>query len=362
MRFDKIRVLCFVCPLAILLPGVALAGPTVSLVWTDTTGSGTPGGSSIDAEPGDTLMLGVFVTADQLLVGFAGMSLAFDPAALQGVAAFECPGPTSIPPGSNPVDGSCFGGGWLYPLGPPATIDNASGRVNWIEAWSTHGGIADTELAAVDFVVSAALPMTTVETLYLPGLGSVSELGRDPLGDFLYFPAANAVAVPEPTGAALWAAGLATLLLLSRCRRSRPVWVAISRSAVARGVASCALVLAVALGAATDSTAAPDTDGDTVPDAFDNCTLIPNAPPFDCDTDQDGYGNACDPDTNNDHFVGGGDAAAFNNGYGSMGVPSVADINCDLVGGGPDIETYSKFFGSPPGPSGLSCAGTIPCQ
>lgn len=44
-----------------------------------------------------------------------------------------------------------------------------------------------------------------------------------------------------------------------------------------------------------------DRDRDGIPDAEDNCLLEPNAPQR--DTDQDGYGNRCDPDVNNDGQV-----------------------------------------------------------
>ena len=48
-------------------------------------------------------------------------------------------------------------------------------------------------------------------------------------------------------------------------------------------------------------------DCDGVPDAIDNCLDVPNGPAQpnpQCDTDSDGYGNACDPDVNNDGGVG----------------------------------------------------------
>ena len=41
---------------------------------------------------------------------------------------------------------------------------------------------------------------------------------------------------------------------------------------------------------------AQDADGDGVPDASDNCLEVPNAGSMSCDTDGDGYGNACDGD------------------------------------------------------------------
>jgi hypothetical protein len=56
------------------------------------------------------------------------------------------------------------------------------------------------------------------------------------------------------------------------------------------------------------------------------------APNNQCDTDADGYGNACDPDVNNDGAVGT-----------------------------PDYGPVTANFGGSPGSSDLDCAGTIPC-
>ncbi len=59
---------------------------------------------------------------------------------------------------------------------------------------------------------------------------------------------------------------------------------------------------------------APDTDGDLVPDNIDNCYLTPN--PGQQDTNDDGYGNACDCDINNDGVVSIIDYNAFRNAWG----------------------------------------------
>jgi hypothetical protein len=37
------------------------------------------------------------------------------------------------------------------------------------------------------------------------------------------------------------------------------------------------------------------------------------------------------------------------------------DCNADGVIGGPDLACFGMWFGDPPGPSGLPCAGTPPC-
>jgi len=108
-----------------------------------------------------------------------------------------------------------------------------------------------------------------------------------------------------------------------------------------------------------------DTDGDHVPDAVDNCMSVPNGPAQpnpQCDTDQDGYGNACDADVNNDGRIGNPDYAPIGRWFGqAMANYPGADVNCDGVIGGPDYAPIGAGFATPPGPSGLSCAGTSPC-
>ena len=120
-----------------------------------------------------------------------------------------------------------------------------------------------------------------------------------------------------------------------------------------------------------------DQEVDTVADDVDNCPTVPNGaigqPPgaliAQCDTDGDGYGNACDPDISNDGVVGGPDYGPITACFGAvvdctLDPPDpccVADVNCDGVVGGPDYGPITAHFGGSPGPSGLSCAGTIPC-
>jgi hypothetical protein len=122
-------------------------------------------------------------------------------------------------------------------------------------------------------------------------------------------------------------------------------------------------IFALALGATAGVNG--DGDNDTVPDATDNCLVAPNgprhAPNNQCDTDQDGYGNACDADVNNDFAVGIPDFGTWTAQFGLMGADLVADTNCDGGVGIPDFGTFTVDFGSSVGPSGLSCAGTTPC-
>ena len=74
----------------------------------------------------------------------------------------------------------------------------------------------------------------------------------------------------------------------------------------------------------------PDTDGDGIQDPIDNCRLTAN--PLQQDANLDGFGNICDADINN------------------SGTVTTADFGL-----------LRARLGTAPGPSGLACAGTIPC-
>jgi hypothetical protein len=92
-----------------------------------------------------------------------------------------------------------------------------------------------------------------------------------------------------------------------------------------------------------------DSDGDGLLDTEDNCTLVPN--PDQRNTDGDRYGNICDPDFDNNNFVGRPDIAYFRS------VLQTADPDADLNGDGTvnfgDFQILRSYLGGPPGPSGL---------
>jgi hypothetical protein len=104
-----------------------------------------------------------------------------------------------------------------------------------------------------------------------------------------------------------------------------------------------------------------DADGDGIADDLDNCTLVAN--PTQLDADGDGYGNACDPDLNNDGVVNIND---LNRLKARLGVTPVVDAAADLDGNGAvninDLNRLKSFLGKPPGPSGLhpNCPPTCP--
>ena len=102
--------------------------------------------------------------------------------------------------------------------------------------------------------------------------------------------------------------------------------------------------------------AVADDDEDGVPDDADNCTLVSNASQL--DTNGDNFGNACDPDLNNDNIVDFADLPALQQTFFSQdGDPNWnadADTNGDSVVDFGDLSTYQSLFFQPPGPSGLA--------
>ena len=93
------------------------------------------------------------------------------------------------------------------------------------------------------------------------------------------------------------------------------------------------ILLAVGLPLAASAGPSPggaDNDGDTVEDAFDNCSVLANADQ--ADVDHDGCGDVCDQG------------------------PILADITGDTIVGLPDFGILSGEFGNFIGPSGITNA------
>ncbi|MEQ1802478.1 MAG: thrombospondin type 3 repeat-containing protein [Gammaproteobacteria bacterium] len=100
-----------------------------------------------------------------------------------------------------------------------------------------------------------------------------------------------------------------------------------------------------------------DGDGDGVGNACDNCVERSNANQR--DTNVDGYGNICDADLNNSGMVTAADYAIFRARINTNNAD--ADFNGSGVVTALDYAILRSYLNLPPGPSGLSCAGTIPC-
>jgi len=111
---------------------------------------------------------------------------------------------------------------------------------------------------------------------------------------------------------------------------------------------------------------ATDQDGDGVADVQDSCLEVAGASGAGMrDPDQDGYGIGCDGDYNNDGAVDQDDAKIFRRQYGQDSADAEFDPNLDHDGDGHigrrDWVIFRRLRHGSPGPSGLSCAGNIPC-
>ena len=127
----------------------------------------------------------------------------------------------------------------------------------------------------------------------------------------------------------------------------------------------CAGLLAFGVSMTSFAGSVTDTDGDGVPDGYDNCVTTANGPSAatgNCnsqeDGDGDGYGNACDADVTNDGSILGADLSIT---LGNINQPSdVIDYNCDGSTLGADLSILLPQINQQPGPSGLACAGVDP--
>jgi hypothetical protein len=129
----------------------------------------------------------------------------------------------------------------------------------------------------------------------------------------------------------------------------------------------CAILVSAALAASSASGQEPvmcsDVDADGVCDVDDNCLVFPNAGQF--DSNLDGYGNVCDADYDDDGWVTLRDTLAIRDSLysvsGDMAYESAFDVNHDGAIAFIDFWISLLYLGRRPGPSGLSCAGHVPC-
>jgi hypothetical protein len=103
----------------------------------------------------------------------------------------------------------------------------------------------------------------------------------------------------------------------------------------------------------------PDTDGDGIADPFDNCLFQIN--PTQHDTDEDGLGNRCDIDYNNDGFTGTSDFGLFRAAYGAVIGDALYDevMDCNVDGAIQvfDFGCMREYYGTTTdGLSGRQCA------
>ena len=120
-----------------------------------------------------------------------------------------------------------------------------------------------------------------------------------------------------------------------------------------------ALAIACALGPA-GAALAQDADLDDAPDGADTCRDVANRDQN--DTNNDGIGNLCDADYNNDGVVGIPDFARFRDAFGKKVGDAGFDQDVDADGDGriglADFNVLRRYFGKAPGPGAeRSCKG-----
>ena len=94
----------------------------------------------------------------------------------------------------------------------------------------------------------------------------------------------------------------------------------------------------------------PDTDGDLVRDNVDNCTMAANS--HQSDTDDDGYGNYCDADFDNNLIVNAFDLSFLRSNF--FRSDPDADLNGDGFVNAADLGIMKSMFFKQPGPSGIA--------
>ncbi|NND59797.1 MAG: hypothetical protein HKN49_05965, partial [Gammaproteobacteria bacterium] len=96
---------------------------------------------------------------------------------------------------------------------------------------------------------------------------------------------------------------------------------------------------------------APDFDDDGLVNSADNCIEVAN--PDQCDTNNDGFGNLCDGDLDNNNIVNTFDLNLLRSAMGSTG-SNDADLDCNNIVNSFDLTLMRNMFGKPPGPSGVA--------
>ncbi len=135
------------------------------------------------------------------------------------------------------------------------------------------------------------------------------------------------------------------------------------------GLISGGIALIATLGISTLALAGPsaDFDGDGIFDVLDNCSIDfqDHSQGQFCDTDSDGYGNWCDGDFDNGGTTDSGDFGIWFVDFGSgTDAGTGTDMDCGGTVDSGDFGLWFPQFGGPgiPGPSGLHCQGTLPCD
>ncbi len=140
--------------------------------------------------------------------------------------------------------------------------------------------------------------------------------------------------------------GLSVLAIAAMLSAPPDAWGARRRSTTVTPVTT----VTPPVSAPVTTASSTDIDGDGIPNVTDNCSGVANPSQF--DSDADGYGNACDPDLDNNGVVNAADATILRDKLGATNFP-VGDLNDNGVVNSQDMTILRAWLGKAPGPSGL---------
>jgi len=139
----------------------------------------------------------------------------------------------------------------------------------------------------------------------------------------------------------------------------------------------CAGLLALGLSMSSFAGVVPDSDSDGTDDNNDNCTAVVNSfllPATGCQAQEDGlnaenpdepdgYGTVCDTDFNNNGATDSVDLGQMLIASTNVSTDVDKDLNCNGAADSADLGVVliDSTNVQVPGPSGKSCAGTVPC-
>lgn len=217
---------------ALMVASVASAAPTISLVWTGTTGTGITGSSTIDANVGDVLALDIRINVDNTGLSGAFVTLAYNGGELLALLGYggggQGPGGTGTEICPNPPNPA---GPDICAVGSPTArtysaittsyyltdtyngLPNHLGQFNAVKTGAPFATNGVMTLGRAIFEVAGGAS-STVNVANVLGLDSVN----DSAGNVFNPTASATVIIPEPTTAALLGLGVFGLAVAGRRR------------------------------------------------------------------------------------------------------------------------------------------------
>ena len=308
-RFFKLLILALLTVVAVAPAEIARAQNSLSL-------QATPSQVTV----GESFQVSLSMDFSDSTAG-GGVTLAYDPARLSlgsiavalGDPDFRCPGSTAIACPSDP-DYLSFG-----------DVTGLTGQASVATITFTSTGVGTSAIT-----LQATTPFGEVGG----GELTVGFNGTSVVSAGAFVPGLSSWGLILLVGALI----VGTLLIERRFRRRLPTALTI-------------VFLTLVFSAPGVDAQASDTDLDGIDDALDNCTNAPN--PDQRDSNDDGYGNVCDPDLDDDEDVDSTDLDLMKSAF--FGADADADLDGDGTVDFLDLGLMADFYGGVPGPKCAAC-------